>query len=272
MGSLIGPSGRAVPWFIAGVTAAFLAGTLVLLSRDHTAPPAPERVTAEQSSELVEPPATLPEPSVERRPQESEPAPPIVAAPAPVAGPQAEPEAATHAAEPEGAPEVAQAQRPALVIGTSPLSAPTGQRSRAAAFAAEPVDPDWREMKWSQLAASLKVIEEDLRSAQIDCRSTMCTLELVTAESLGSREHSELLRRFAEVARDGGSMRMDTVFLPDGFTSMTYLSTNPGAGASLPPDMPAGVADSFRAAIRDSAEAFAAGDSSARTWTAEEKP
>src|SRR5690606_24402382 len=66
-----------------------------------------------------------------------------------------------------------------IAIGTSPPNFQSGQRAKEAAFAAEHLDPEWRDQKFLDLSASLAVMAKEVESAQIDCRSSICRVELV---------------------------------------------------------------------------------------------
>lgn len=138
-----------------------------------------------------------------------------------------------------------------IAIGTSPPNFQPSQRAKEAAFAAEALDPGWRHQKLQELSASLAVIEHEVESAQIDCRSSMCRVELVSRNTETLEEQSDRLKVWFEEVKRRGFQRMDSEFLPDGTTSLSYLFTKPmSLIAQLPLELNPEIIESFAQALR----------------------
>lgn len=135
----------------------------------------------------------------------------------------------------------------------SPSQSLSGQMKRLdAQFAAEPVDREWSSAKRKQLVDSLSVIEGKISSAQIDCRSLTCRVELRSVESESPDQQSKRNALWAdEVIKRTGFLRGDTEFFPDQFTSLSYFSMKPWGTLQLPPEIPPEVAESFRQSLRN---------------------
>jgi hypothetical protein len=160
-----------------------------------------------------------------------------------------------------------------MVIGTSPPNFNHKQRVKEAAFDAEELDPDWRHQMFQELSASLAVIEQGMVSAQIECKSTTCRVELVSKVPESREERTSRLKVWFQEIKQLGFHRVDTEFSSEGTASLSYLSTRPvNAAAQLPPEFPPEVADSFRRALRENERqpiTEAGGNSAPITWVQE---
>jgi hypothetical protein len=139
------------------------------------------------------------------------------------------------------------------------------------AFADEAVDPEWQAKKRKELTESLAAIENELASAQIDCRSTICRVELVARNAESPQDQARRLAAWGEEVRRRGFVRMDSEFFPNGTTSLSFLSSRPiPTEAQLPPEFPPEVVESFRKGMQ---AGVGRGDSgtepsmSPQTWT-----
>jgi len=157
-----------------------------------------------------------------------------------------------------------------MTIGSSPPNFEHKQQGREAAFIAESLDPDWRHQMFQELSASLSVIEEGVASAQIDCKSVTCRVELVSSDAETREERMGRLKTWFQEIRGLGFTRVDTGFSPDGTTSLSYLSTKPlSVPSQLPKEFPPEVAESFRQALRDNEQQLITGpegNSVPKTW------
>lgn len=138
-----------------------------------------------------------------------------------------------------------------IILGTSPPNFQSAQRAKEAAFAAERLDPEWRNQKFQELSASLAAIAHEVESAQIDCRSSMCRVELVSRKAETLEEQSSRLKVWFEEVKQRGFQRIDSEFLSDGTTSLSYLFTNPvSLTAQLPLEFDPEMIESFAQALR----------------------
>jgi hypothetical protein len=139
-----------------------------------------------------------------------------------------------------------------LVVGNSPPSSTYKSGLREAAFVSEAVDPDWRHRMFEELSARLAVIEQGIESAQIDCRSATCRVELVSRVAETREERMTRLKLWFQELKELGFNRADTEFSANGTGSLSYVAIKPvNATAELPPEFPPEVAESFRQALRD---------------------
>jgi hypothetical protein len=123
-------------------------------------------------------------------------------------------------------------------------------------FDAEPVDVEWSTLKRNEIIGSLAAFESEVHSAQIECRSLTCRVEL-TSTNLESpdeqRQRTSLWAR--QVLEESGFVREDTRFYSDRFTTLSYFTMKPwNNGLELPPEIPEEVAESFRQAMRETAQ------------------
>jgi hypothetical protein len=140
---------------------------------------------------------------------------------------------------------------PAMTIGSLPPSFQPQQRLKEAAFAAEAVDPDFRNRSIRLISASLAAIKPGVADAQIECKSSICRVELTSNDVATSQEHR---RRFAiwfdELSRLGFSS-MGSEVSPNGHTTLSYLFTKSmPLNAQLPAELPPEMAESFKQALR----------------------
>lgn len=150
-----------------------------------------------------------------------------------------------------------------MLIGTSPPNFFITPSSQNAAFTAEEIDPEWRQKMFEEISSRLSVIEEGLESAQIDCRSSTCRVELVAKQPGTTQEWiKERLEVLFRETRQLGFNVANTEFIPGGTTTLSYLTTTrPGSAPALPPGLPPGFAESFQQSIQDSAQALLDGAS-----------
>jgi hypothetical protein len=152
------------------------------------------------------------------------------------------------------------------------------QKTRAEAdFGVEPVDNAWSSRQWNEIKGSLALMEEVVSSAQIDCRSSTCRVELRWRDPYSLAKYDSRdkhIQRIGvwqnEVMKRSGFLQGNTEFLADQFTSLSYFTVKPvPKQPELPPEFPPEAAEIFMRAraeqLRKAAEAGVA--SSAGAWT-----
>lgn len=177
---------------------------------------------------------------------------------------QPNPESA--AAMPADIPELEAREAVAAPVSQAPvlpdlLSSALLTKSPAAEFASESVDEEWSSRKRNELIDSLTVLEGMVSTAQIDCRSSSCRVELkwpdpATAESEDQqRQRNQRIGMWAgEVMKGSGFLRGDTDFGANRPTSLSYFTMKPlSRRAELPPGLSPEAAESSRRSMRDEA-------------------
>ncbi|MEO6080218.1 MAG: M56 family metallopeptidase [Steroidobacteraceae bacterium] len=136
--------------------------------------------------------------------------------------------------------------------------------SPAAEFASESVDEEWSSRKRNEIIESMTLLEGVVSTAQIDCRSSSCRVELkwpkpATEESEDQRRQRE--NRIAmwaqEVSKRSGFLRGDTGWVASQSSSLSYFTMKPISSrpwAEIPRELSPEAAESFTQTLPDSGE------------------